>query len=165
MKKKTINAVLLIGVLIIWIIVIKRSFNFFGSKKEEVAISITPPTNLPTFKFEKDTFLISNFDRDPFLDKHSKKTKTSTLKPRINHKQPVKTKKKVFIADNTNWPKLKYFGYLKGNNQSEKLAVIKIDGKLHRVREKSNIDDIGVLKVYKDSVSLKRNGKTIMVYK
>ena len=68
-------------------------------------------------------------------------------------------------ASKTQWPKLQYYGYLQADSRSEKMALIKIDGKLHRIREKTTVESIQVMKVYKDSVVLKRDGSRKVIAK
>jgi hypothetical protein len=165
MKKRVVNIILLIGVLVIWIFVLKKSFNFFDSKNKEPIVVNNESNDLPIFELKKDTFLLGDFRRDPFLERYSKRPVPVSKKNIQNKKEPSKVKNKVLVKDNSTWPKLQYFGFLKGNNQADKLAVIKINGKLHRIRERGKIENITVKKVYKDSVLLVRNRKTKMVLK
>ncbi|UII80130.1 hypothetical protein [Flagellimonas sp. CMM7] len=163
MKKKIIHITLVIGMLIIWGFVAKKALFYFGKDNKKTA-SINPISyDSPMPEFKKDTFELSMLQRDPFLDAVIKrKSQTSNQKPvKIEKTSKPKQGKK----SNINWPKLQYFGYLKGDSQSARLAVIKIDNKLHRLREKKAVEDIQVLKIYKDSVLLKKYGKTKMVIK
>ena len=51
----------------------------------------------------------------------------------------------------TSWPEIQYFGYIKSGNSNE-LAVIKIDGKLQRLRKGEIKQGILVNSVFRDSV-------------
>ncbi|WP_136464887.1 hypothetical protein [Flagellimonas onchidii] len=156
MKKKTINIVLGLGLLIIWGFVTKRALFYFGNTDEDKAVLHPIAINDPLPKFKKDTFELAVLDRDPFLDvMANRKTTIPKTLPKTSKKNIAPVRRK---ESNVNWPKLQYFGYLKGDSQSGKLAIIKIDNKLHRVREKKSVEDVQVLKIYKDSVLLKRNG-------
>lgn len=162
MKQK--NIFLLLGVLLIWVFVIKRMFTVFGKDAKSASTTIHAKSMRPMPEFRKDTFELTDFERDPFLEYRAIR---KSAKPDENSKfrekslQPVKRNETSKIT----WPKLQYFGFLKGDAKSEKLALIKIDNKLHRIRESSFIDDIRVVEAYKDSVLLKKNGTTKTIIK
>ncbi|SNZ01702.1 hypothetical protein [Flagellimonas pacifica] len=163
MKKKGVNIILWAGMLVIWGFVTKKTLFFFG-KDDEKVVAISPITfNDPLPELKKDTFELHVLERDPFLDVV---TKRKSPRPLLQPKTPKRVSNPIpKRSSNATWPKLQYFGYLKGHSQTGKLAVLKIDNKLHRVREKRAIEEIQVLKIYKDSVLLKRNGATKVVLK
>lgn len=163
MKQK--NGFLLLGVLVIWVFVIKRMFTVLGEDTKSASTTRHIMKSMGSIpEFRKDTFELTDLERDPFLEyriirKSTKPDENSKLKEKSP--QPVKRNETSKIT----WPKLQYFGFLKGDTKSEKLALIKIDNKLYRIRESGFIDDIRVVEAYKDSVLLKRNGTTKTIIK
>ncbi|MBR9855760.1 MAG: hypothetical protein GYB37_14475 [Algicola sp.] len=157
MKLKSMNIVLLSAMSVIWFFVIERAIRVWS-------IDPNDTTDIPEKNFinpipilEKDTFELTFLDRDPFLEyknrKVSTKVKTNTKSPKKNNRPLLRQR---IVKEE--WPKLQYFGYLKGSVSSEKLALIKIDNKLHRIRRNSSVQNIKVVKVYKDSVILNKDG-------
>ena len=115
MKKKIVNIVLIVGMLTIWGFVIKKALFYFGKDEKKIA-SISPiANNSPQPEFIKDTFELSVLQRDPFLDIVTKrKSSIPTTQPKKVNKNPKSKQRK---KSNDNWPKLQYFGYLKGDSQ------------------------------------------------
>ncbi len=156
MKQKKIQVLLLVGVVVIWIFVLKKAFSIWGTDSD-VVVAVTqekPVVSIPEFK--KDTFTLTIPERDPFLDFKVVSIRENKPKKTI---QVSKTK----IEPNIVWPKLQYFGYLKGDTKSGKMVLMKIDNKLHRIRENNTVLDVHIVRAYRDSVVLRRNGtiKTI----
>ncbi len=166
MRKKIINGLLIFGVSIIWMFVLKKMMNIVGEKGENLASPPIAISSKDILEFEKDTFNLAVFKRDPFF------AKFKTEKVKVNRKkngEPKKNSKKIPVKKKMEprpkWPKLKYFGYMKGSDNKEELALIKINNKLQRVRAKENINEIHVQSVFADSVII-RIGKNIKtVYK
>lgn len=163
-QRKIMNKVLLLGVLVIWVFVLKRAFSIWGKESEGVRNLVENATPAKIPYFEKDTFKLLVLYRDPFLEYRSErklKVTDKVTRPRVQKN----TAPKVAKASKTQWPKLQYYGYLQADSRSEKMALIKIDGKLHRIREKTTVESIQVMKVYKDSVVLKRDGSRKVIAK
>lgn len=164
MKKKVVNGLLILGVSIIWVFVLKRALNMLGDKDMEyVAVpSVITTNDIP--EFDKDTFNLAVFKRDPFLDKLKFEKKIINRK---ENSKPQKTSKKTFakkkVESRITWPKLKYFGYMKGSDNKGELALIKINNKLQRVRAKESVNEIYVQSVFADSVVIRigKNTKTV----
>ena len=162
MKQK--NIFLLLGVLVIWVFVIKRVFTVFGKDPKSTSTTIHMESLGPIPEFRKDTFELTDLERDPFLEYRAiRKPIKPVENPKLKEKSPQSVKRNE--TSKIIWPKLQYFGFLKGDTKSEKLALIKIDNKLHRIRESGFIDDIKVVEAYKDSVLLKKNGTTKIIIK
>ncbi|WP_298487851.1 hypothetical protein [uncultured Maribacter sp.] len=167
MNKKIANGLLIFGVLIIWIFVLKRTTHIFKNENSNV-LTYSSIENEPEIdiKFKKDTFNIGVYKRDPFLDGYGKtfkrKMNNSKNTPKKVNKKPISKKN---IGSKMLWPKLKYYGYMKGGSNKEKLALIKMNNKLHRVRSQQEINNILVYSVFADSVILKMNSQFKTVYK
>lgn len=159
MKKKGFNGLLIVGVILIWVFVFRKTTNFFGN--DTIPLESVQNTGLATIshiEFKKDTFKIQGFERDPFLDTPTKPKVIIQKKLKVSKPSTVKRAKNKKTPQ-TKWPKLQYYGFIKGGDETKKLALIKINNKLNRVREKESVEDIQISKVYKDSVVLKMNGQ------
>ncbi len=108
---------------------------------------------------EKDTFTLSLNDRDPF--KASRK-KTYQSKGRQQSKVTNKVKNNKPIKSLV-WPRIEYYGFVKREQNKTKKAFIKVNGKVHRKREREMIDELKIVNIYGDSiiVSLNSDNKTI----
>lgn len=162
MNKRILNTVLIICLIIIWFFVLKKIF----SNRFVEDIDVYNDKNIQfenTFvKIEKDTFNLFALDRDPF-----EKTKRKHRKPKLsgktiskkNQRKTIKKSNKRAIV-NAIWPKISYYGFVKGTKNEDRLALIKIDNKLHRVRKKEIVNaEINIVLIYADSIVVKRQGK------
>ena len=118
--------------------------------------------NTSLFNFTKDTFDLTHSTRDPFLDKMNYDTKiiiSPTIKKsgesRSLNSSNKRSKPKIESA--VKWPKINYYGFVKGAKSSSELVLIKIDNKLHKIREGDQIDNIAIKKVYRDSIMVLMN--------
>lgn len=159
MNRKVLNKVLIAIMLVIWFFVFKNIATTFLNKEEE-AISPINQTQITSFKpITKDTFKLIHLERDPFvLNKRTVNRNTnnevgvkkSNTKPIV---KTVKTKEK-----NTSWPKISYYGFVKSSNKKYRLALLKINNKLIRVRANTTIDEkLHIVSIYKDSITVKKN--------
>ena len=115
------NKVLLLGVLVIWVFVLKRAFSIWGKESEGVRNLVENATPAKIPYFEKDTFKLLVLDRDPFLEYRSErklKVTDKVTRPRVQKN----TAPKVAKASKTQWPKLQYYGYLQADSRSEKMV-------------------------------------------
>lgn len=107
----------------------------------------------------KDTFQIQNLTRDPFLNK------SVTIKPAPSFRQ-----KKV-ITNNVakpkpaplKWPKVAYYGYIVSGEKKNELFLIKIEGKLYKIRNKESAEGIKISKIYKDSIAVVFNKESKII--
>nr|WP_308993692.1 hypothetical protein [Mariniflexile sp. KMM 9835] len=152
------NITLIVLLIIIWSSVF---YKYFGGNKSSIksneAISSTINYK-QKYAIAKDTFQLSLIDRDPF-GISSRMIKTPIAKKTVN--KPKVTAKT--IQKNIVWPNITYHGFVKGENETTRLILLKIDKILFRKREKEIVNDITLVKAYNDSliVSLNNNKKTI----
>ena len=158
MNKQGLNRILIIIMITIWIVVLYRLINYFSADNTVLPINNTVATIPQSFlKFSKDTFALSLVDRDPFLGKIYKRKPKRIRKPKqiskpnnkVNTSKKPVVKRKQFIHK---WPNLKYFGYVKGANSTSELILIKVNNKLHKVREGDEVSEVIIRKVFKDSI-------------
>jgi hypothetical protein len=157
MKKKPLNIILLVLLIVIWGGVIYKHFG------RSIVVKGTPENisgqllDITKKNFVKDTFQLHLTNKNPFKTaKPSSHTKPKAItKPLIKVKPKARTKPK--------WPNMTYHGFVKGNKNNTRLVLLKIDNKLYRKREKETIKGITLIKVYNDSlkVSYQNNIKHI----
>ncbi len=151
MKKKRINAVLIIIVLGVWgVLIVKILNNYFSSNPvaeySEAALMNTTPIN---YEIKKDTFKLEPFQRDPFLNKFKKKNQ-SLKKPVISKRASISKKKEII-----SWPQsIEYYGFIKGGKSKDERALLRINGVLHRLKCNEEIDEIKIVSISKESILL-----------
>lgn len=151
MNKKHINIVLIVVVVGLWGTVLYKYVNRFFVTEDFPYTSQN--LSMPIIaKIKKDSFTIQPLERDPFLGK--------LLVKKQNNFTPNNPVIKSFVKKNpepkmTNpFPRIQYFGYIKSQDKSEKLILLKVNNKLERVRLKANIDGLIIEKIYKDSIEV-----------
>lgn len=165
MSKKVINGVLIAFMLVIWAIVFNKIFNFIGNDPVASDLSANRKIiNTSAFNFSKDTFKLKKIARDPFLE-HTPVIKKNKVSPKKTTKKSDKKKSIKKPVIHTEWPKLNYYGYIRGHKSKSKLILIKIDDKLHKLREGDKIDELIIKKVFHDSITIKKNTEIKTLYK
>lgn len=149
LNRRKINKYLIAALALIWG---SLAFKFFAPffKKNEVVVTADMLLNKqPLVLKERDTFSLILPKRDPFLDKQTilKTPKVSKIKS----KTPVKLKRAI----NKPWPVIKYFGFVKSNTRSQRLGLLKISGKLYRVNVSDTVEELKVLEITAEDISLR----------
>lgn len=156
--KKKINIVLVIAVLGLWGSLIYKAINQYFFLEEDAFDYATYNPKNDFIISEKDTFALEPINRDPFLDKAfapnseakvSRPAKNNILKHSIA--KPIE--KKPF-------PQINYYGYIKSKEKKEELILLKINGKMKRLRIDEVTEGIKVKKVFHDSILVVANGET-----
>lgn len=155
MNKKYLNIILIILLCFIWGSVIYKYFIKNESLKEQHQEVINLNANY-NYVVIKDTFKLNINNKDPF--KVSKNKFYSKIVKPLEKKALKKSTK-----SNTLWPNISYYGFVRGEKNKTKLALIEVNNRLYRKRENEKIEDLYLLKAYGDSVivSLNNNTKTI----
>lgn len=158
MKKKHLNIILTIFLIIIWSSVI---YKYFGGKKASVknVESISAANYKQDYIMAKDTFSLKLIDRDPFGVSGRVIKRVESTKPINSPKSIVKPAVKKSIV----WPTIIYHGFVKGESNDTRMILLKIDNRLYRKREKETVNDITLVKAYNDSLTVlfNDNNKTI----
>lgn len=169
MSKRVINVVLILLMIVIWALVFNKVFKIYDPESSDQNNPIAVSQAEISFNFSKDTFDLKKIEKDPFLGtiKKVRKRKENIDQDKKKPSAKANTNKEIKKKVNTelDWPKVYYFGHLKGSNSSSKLILIKIDNKLHKVREGELIDNISISKVYRDSVLVRMKGSIKVVKK
>lgn len=154
MNKKYLNGTLFILLIVIWGSVI---FKYFGRSKGVVNTNIEIVSNLnygQNYATVKDTFNLEIKNNDPFkvskhITKPPLKTESSKPAPKVNVIKPV----------TVNWPNITYHGFVKGDNNTTRLILLKVDNKLYKKREKEMIADLTIITAHSDSLIISFNNQ------
>lgn len=153
--KKKINIALICAVLGLWGTVIYRSISNYLVKDAELLTG--ERLSVANFKIvSKDTFELKRLNYDPFLQKHSIPQHTNNasaniLKPTSWSKPKVRTesaKAKSILG----FPSIGYYGFIKSVDKKEELVILKINGRLRKVRANENFDGLKIKYICKDSL-------------
>ncbi|MEP2936725.1 MAG: hypothetical protein ABJM06_10020 [Gilvibacter sp.] len=146
MNKSRINKILIVALTLIWSFV---GYSFFWPKSiAETPLQNTEMALETTVKTKaKDQFVLQPLDRDPFLNARTKPRKKIESIPKDRPKSSPKNTKTI-------WPNIAYFGFVKSNNQSAPLVLLKIDNRLKRLRQGERFEEILIKKVYRDSIQI-----------
>ncbi|WP_375605637.1 hypothetical protein [Flavobacterium davisii] len=168
MMKKKINIILLIGVLGLWgTVIYKYISHFFQAKQTEINYQNNILTKLPA-KIEKDTFLLSSLSIDPFL-KSRNEPKIENTKPFVNNSLPKPKKeipkpvKPVKIIEETPFPDVKFYGYIKTQGNEEELILVRINNHLFKTRLNADCNGVLIKKIYRDSLEVKFEKRKLIV--
>lgn len=161
MQKKKLNILLIIVVLGLWGTVIYKSLGNYFTSNTAINSTNKRQTNFNIKNIKKDTFPLEQLKRDPFLD-HNTVTPASKEIALIETQsipKPVRIttppiKKEVPQPVIFNWPNINYYGYIKSWNKDNQLILIKIDGKLFKVRKNETVNEILISNTFKDSVEV-----------
>lgn len=146
-------------VALLWGTVIYRYVNNLLIKKELPARSNTfVATDISKKIIVKDTFTLPEITRDPFLNTIT----TAVYKKPIARKpySPVKVvpkKEPILVAI----PSVQYYGYIKSTASTSELFMLRIDGKLHKLKLNQEVENFKITESKKDSVKLLYNGKMV----
>ncbi|MCO6147912.1 hypothetical protein [Flavobacterium sp. NRK1] len=151
--KKKINILLIVVVGGLWGTVGYRFINnyFFNNTVNNITVGKTAyTTKLVT---QRDTFLLENMNRDPFLNKMvsvatteiTSKRNTGNIKKHTTFMKPVAIPKY--------WPEIQYHGYMKSGKSNE-VALLKINGQLLKLHKGESKENLTIQNVYKDSVAV-----------
>ena len=146
MNKSRINKILIVALTLIWSFV---GYSFFWPKNTtETPLQNTDLALETTVKTKvKDPFILQPLARDPFLN--ARTTPRKKIKSIPKDRQKSSSKNTISI-----WPNIAYFGFVKSNNQSAPLVLLKIDNQLKKLRQGERFEEILVKKVYRDSVQI-----------
>lgn len=156
MTKKKINIVLIIIVLGLWGAVGYKTITQYFFSKGLILSTDQTDSKLNLNLINKDTFMLGHITRDPFLDKQYQMTNPIAIKQdqkvsnlNVSPKTVVSKPKEII-----NWPSISYHGYIKSNGKNQELILLKIDGKLFRVRKNDMVQQLIIKEVSNDSIGV-----------
>ena len=151
--KKKINILLIVVVGGLWGTVGYRFINnyFFNNPVNNIVAGNTVHTS--KLVTQRDTFLLENINRDPFLNKIvSVGSGESVPKRNIGHIKKYTPVIKA-VAPPKYWPEVQYYGYIKSAKNNE-VVLLKINGQLFKLHKGESKNELTVQNVYKDSIAL-----------
>lgn len=158
MKNKKLLYVLIPVTLLIWGLIIQKVFsvvsgNDNGTPKQEL-------TQITEEHFEmNDTFSINPIYRDPFKAIEQKKIASSTSSIQIKKiTSPVKPLP-------NKWPSIVYGGIIKNQKSSKQLVLVSVNGQSNMMKTGEQLNDIQLLRVFKDSIEVKYGNEKRFVSK
>ncbi|MDP2684157.1 MAG: hypothetical protein Q8P20_03805 [bacterium] len=159
MNKKTINHILLIFVICIWGLLLYNLFNgMFFSPNKIVSNQIAKSNLTLPQKLTKDTILLKQLQRDPFLDIYENKLPERRVNKVAKNKLAKKNLPKR--VDNVKWPQIKYLGYIMDSKSKEPLIIIKIENKIYRKKlHQVIVENLQISSFLSDSIKIKFNGE------
>lgn len=162
MKNKTITYILLFLVLVIWGTILYKIFFYTESESETFSMGKTSLTKITPES--SDTFSLSLNYSDPFLKENVRSnsiSKSSTSTRKSGQVKPTTIKNNPSTSPQVVWPKVKYEGLIKNNNNST--AILSINGSTQFLKIGDSFNDVKVESITKDSVivSYHKNSKTI----
>jgi len=153
MEKKYLNIILVVILVIIWGSIINK---YFGKKTtDNNMVALNPLISNYTYSQEmsKDTFQLKLINTNPFKAS-IKKNKSKMV---LNNNMQKKKNLKKGTDKNVPWPTISYHGFVKGEDKKTKLVILKVNNRLYRKREKEKINELLVVKAYKDSLIISNN--------
>jgi len=161
MKKRGLNILLILLLVIIWFFVFKKTYTLIDTN-EVVTIPFNEPIpKIESKKLVREDYIFEPLVRDPFTQKAKAKAIYKTKK-RKSKNDKVK-KKLIPQSDKLTWPKIQYFGFVQNSKKTTVMSLLKIDNRIHRVRKGNIVQDLTIVKVFNDSIIVKYNSvlKTI----
>lgn len=151
-----INGVLTGFLLVIVVGIISKCSGGSSNKQDIYVPKVSVQSTTTNYKIAKDTFELNLENKDPF--------NASIAFKKAEGNTPVKSKAVKTQPDKELvWPRIEYYGFVKGKQNVDKMVLIKVNKALLRKREHESIADLKIVKAYSDSiiVSLNQNHKTI----
>ena len=157
--KKTINSILILAVLGLWGTVIYKAAHQYLFPNESVVKSSVSGAGLSMQYKSKDTFKIQDLTRDPFLNRSVGVRPAPSFRQKRVIKNSVVKPKPVPLK----WPKVAYYGYIVSGEKKNELFLIKVDGKLYKIRNKESAGGVAISKIYKDSIAVVFNKESKVI--
>ena len=160
--KKIINIGLIVFVLILWGTIVYRYVNnYFYSQSSIIEEEYNQYSLIKINK--RDTFSLANLNRDPFLGKTTKKYKPQSVNNNSSAKISNKTIKPISSKIPTTIPTIEYFGIIKSSSKKDEMIIVKINNTVKKMRLNSEFEGVKVYKVFKDSILISFNYKTLSI--
>lgn len=160
MDRKYLNSVLIVLLVVIWGGVIYKHFGGKNISKKNMDISNVYLKTEYNHIIAKDTFLLEFKVGDPFRISGKSIKPTKKLQTIVNKTIKIQ---RTQVLKNIVWPNITYHGFVKGENNTTRLILLKIDNRLYRKREKEQVKDIRLVKAFNDSLEVSLNGNNKII--
>lgn len=158
MKNRKLLYLLVPLALFLWSMIIYRIFNQVNQKDETLRFSEN--INYNPEKPLTDTFeLIANYS-DPFLERSFITSADYSNSSNVRIDDIPKE-----FSSNVSWPEIRYRGMILNKNANKYLFMVEIDKINHLVKSGDQVGSIKIVKVSKDSITVKFKNYTKTVLK
>ncbi|MDF1676543.1 MAG: hypothetical protein P1U44_12585 [Vicingaceae bacterium] len=147
-KKKTIYILMPI-VILVWGFVFYQLYGYFFSTPSYANTEEKTIINIDEIK--KDTFSIVANYRDPFLSQKRVQTVNYQVATKTNGTSKTKKHTPPTVLK---WPSIQYKGMIKNNNSERRVAIVNIDGKERIVKEGTTLNELKVVKIEKETITV-----------
>lgn len=166
-NNKTSTYILLIIVVGLWIVVFYRIYKSFFADDEGGMVAVVNSKPNKIVLEDSNIFLLKANYQDPFLGRFSNSlvrsaNSTNVVVSSVKKAVAPKVKKEPIKID---WSFIKYFGLIKNQQTQKQVALISINGKQHMVSEGEKVDEVLLVKNFKDSIKVTYQGETIFLKK
>ena len=153
--KKKINIVLIVFVVGLWGTVIYKYVNRFFLEDNNPIVEHEFTASFNSKAIVKDTFTPGLISRDPFLNSIKAEKKVNRTQRKNNGiKAPKFIPKKLVV---TQFPVIKYYGFIKSTSRNKELILVSINGKFSRLKLNEDKEGIKVTSLQKDSIKVMYN--------
>ncbi len=157
MKNKPFVKYLLIAVIAgLWVYIGSTMLDIFSDSGDiNPAIIQQTDTTTSTSEFFLDTFELDLSYRSPFGNVKRKVAIRPISRPATINSNNRKPLKKVMVS----WPVITYHGIVKNNTGKKIVAITQLNGKSSLVQQGDIINNLTVVKIYKDSIRFRYEGE------
>jgi hypothetical protein len=160
MKNKKLTYFLLPLVILIWGIIIYKIIINLKGNNDDFIVNPVKTQNSPSF-LPPDTFnLISNY-RDPFLGNMADNfSDGNDISMSDNNDYII-----IDPSEGIPWPKFVYCGIIKNNEVNKEVIIVRINGKEYLMTVNDIIENVKLVKVFKDSIKVTFNKESKYIRK
>lgn len=159
MNRKSWTRILIVVVAGLWAYNIYRTVENYQVKTDSQSEQENTSMSFAPVMFNKDTFLLDLPLEDPFLrnerqwnrsiDNFNSSNATNPSQGNPRRPNPIPP-----IVNKTEWPTIKYFGFIRNHNAGRQLCMLKIADKNHRLSIGDSEAQVTLIQAYSDSVVL-----------
>ena len=159
-KNKVLTIGLILVVCTVWGLIIYRIIMAYSGGTDDASTSLPAPKEVfNDYTVPKDTVHLQLNYRDPFGLAAKKDTA----------KRPVKSASmtrisRMNVMPSFNWDVIRYSGYIKNPGSKKLIAFMKVNGQETMMSEGETVGQFKLVRNMKDSVLVKREGKTKYIH-
>ncbi len=151
-KNKTLTIAMLIGVVVIYGTIIYKSLANKQLEAEQTGVN-TLDLNYSIVNYKKDNFEIIDKINDPFKGRAFSENSSLCISNELP--KPSVQVKKPLIPVITQWPDIKYYGFVKNTSVKKNgLCLVKIDQQLVKIQKGETFNNIRIISVFQDSIQV-----------
>jgi hypothetical protein len=158
--KKKLNVLLIFVVVFVWGLILYRvARRYFLPEHQADQITHFKKVRSSAMR-GKDTFIFKPLPRDPFLGTVAKGSAAPRMVVRRAGSKLVASKP----ITPTQWPPIKYYGFIKSKGKKTELVLLKVNNQLRRLRPGDAVENVLLTKVFKDSIAVAFNKERRIIH-